>query len=124
MPLPMGDWTFALKEIEAVETALREGHPPPGLPIPGSNKRRSAIRIAADRLGLDPQTLRQHVGSEDHPGRIWRRFELLVDWSQYQPIVVLNSHNLRIARDRLGRWTQAGLFLTNAKDRSWRTFHT
>jgi len=85
MPLPMGDRAFALREIAAAEQALREGYPPPHLVLPGSNVRKTAIRIVAERLGLDPQTLRGHVGDEHNVGRIWKRFEIRVDWEQYRP---------------------------------------
>ena len=73
----------AVREIAAVEQALGEGYPPPGMA--GDNTVRGAVRIAADRLNLPQQTLFNRVGNSDSPGTNYRRFNLAVDWSKYQP---------------------------------------
>jgi len=68
--------------IAAVELALTEGYSPSTLY--GSHTK-SALRVAADRLGIIPQSLRGMVGTPTHPGSIFRRYGWIVDWSLYRP---------------------------------------
>jgi len=76
----------AKREIAQVEKALAEGHPPEGQ-LPGRNWQKTAIRIAAERLGIDPQSLRSRIGSPRAPKscRHWVRYRIKVDWSKYVP---------------------------------------
>lgn len=74
----------ANKAIAAVEKALEEGHPPPGHPRLGSKFVKSALRIAADQLGIDQQVLRQRINIPGRsPGFFFKHFGIKVDWSKY-----------------------------------------
>lgn len=84
MPTWSTDRERALYEIALVENALIDGYPPPGKGVLGSHQK-SAIRIAADALGIDQQHLRNRIGSPDVRGRIERHYaDLRVDWSVYR----------------------------------------
>jgi hypothetical protein len=67
----------AAREIAAVEAALRAGHP--AFPIRGVHQP-GALRVAADTLEEDPETLRNRVGGPGKTGRWYRDFGLKVDW--------------------------------------------
>ena len=69
----------ARRRIAAVNLALRAGHPPPG--TAGNNRTRGAIRAAAQKLGIDPQTLRDQLSV------IACVHELAPDWTLYKPPV-------------------------------------
>jgi len=69
-------------EIAAVEQALSEGHP---IYVKRGHIIKSAVRVAADRLGMPQQTLSDRVGKPDVPGTSWRLYEIKVDWSKYKP---------------------------------------
>ena len=51
----------------------------------GANRQKGALRMAGERLGVNPQTLRQHVGTPSFPGIIFRRHGVLTNWSKYRP---------------------------------------
>jgi hypothetical protein len=85
MPALSLDEELATYEVALVENALIDGHPPPGKHRLGNRNSKSALRVAADRLGIDAQTLRQRVGTPGFPGAtIKKRFGLEVDWSVYR----------------------------------------
>ena len=86
MPAFSIDRDQAVREIAAVERALEEGHPPPGvLPI-GATALKGALRVAVERLQLgSDQSLRRRIGTPQSPGSIFRRFQLAVDWAKYKP---------------------------------------
>jgi hypothetical protein len=71
----------AIKQIAAVERALEEGHPPP----PGDGRNKGALSVAADRLGISINTLRNRTGAPGAPGILKRIFDLVVDWDKYKP---------------------------------------
>lgn len=72
-------------EIAAVDAALRAGHP--AVQPPGSNRRRSAVRAAADALGVAAVALTARVGTPSRPGMWGRRYGLVPDWSLDSPEV-------------------------------------
>ena len=86
MPAFSIDRDQAVREIAAVERALEEGHPAPGMPQ-GTNTLKGALRVANERLGLgtDYNILKRRVGTPSVPGSIFRRFQLAVDWAKYKP---------------------------------------
>lgn len=71
----------ATAEINAVNEALREGHPTAS----DNPKIRSAAQAAADKLGADRRRFLPRVGSPDEPGRWLFEFGLEPDWSLYKP---------------------------------------
>ncbi len=82
----------AEREIAIVEKALEEGHPPP----PGKGRisnfvGKSALRIAALRLGISISTIRTRMGAPGEPGIIERYHGIKVDWSKYRPESMITS---------------------------------
>lgn len=72
----------AKREIEAVEHALRAGHPPAvGLGV----KIRTAARVAADALGEERVTFVGRVGTPDRKGSYERRWGLRPRWHLAPP---------------------------------------
>src|SRR3990167_6475920 len=71
-----------LHEIAEVENALIDGFPPNTLI--GSHDK-TALRVAAERLNIDPQSMRRRIGTKDRGGAFWTKFKLVVDWSVYRP---------------------------------------
>lgn len=69
----------ARRHIAAVETALREGHPPTA--IIGSRVK-TAMRVAGDRLGINRRAFAERLKPG---GIIERQFGLKVDWSVFTP---------------------------------------
>ena len=84
MPVLSVDLMDAIQEVAHVENALIDGYAPPGGQDIGSHAR-TAIRKAADDLGIDPQALRRRVGMANCVGAHARRFKLAVDWDVYRP---------------------------------------
>jgi hypothetical protein len=89
MPAWSLDEDRAVYEVAHVENALRDGFPiGPGL----AGHMVGAIREAADRMGINDQSLRRRIGTPERPGAIHRRYGLTVDWGLYrerpQPPVV------------------------------------
>ncbi|MDI9847395.1 hypothetical protein QM467_04880 [Rhodoblastus sp. 17X3] len=66
----------ARRRVAAVNAALRAGAPPPGVSL-GSRKP-GAFRVAAEKLGVDPQSLRDSIATAD------RLYDLKPDWSLYK----------------------------------------
>lgn len=85
--LPKNDpgLTRAKREIKAVNDALRAGHHPTGLS--GNWTQKSAIRIAAERCGVDRMSLLPRVGKPDAIGTHEKRYGLKPDWALYKPDV-------------------------------------
>ena len=73
----------ALQEIAQVENALLDGHP--ATTIIGSHQRKSALRVAAERMGVNTQSLRSRIGTSEIPGSIWTNYHFTVDWTVYKP---------------------------------------
>lgn len=71
-----------LHEIAEVENALIDGFPPNTLI--GSHDK-TALRVAAERLNIDPQSMRRRIGTQERGGAFWTKFRLAVDWSVYRP---------------------------------------
>lgn len=70
--------------IDAVEHYLSLGHLPPDHAVIGSHKK-TAVRMAADQFGVEIETTRGQIGTPTRPGRIFRNYGLVVDWSKYRP---------------------------------------
>ncbi|MDO8683959.1 MAG: hypothetical protein Q7N50_10815 [Armatimonadota bacterium] len=70
-----------MQEIAEVENALIDGYPPATLI--GSHKK-TALRIASNRLNVDTQSMRRRIGTPDQPGTFWVKFKLKVDWGLYR----------------------------------------
>ena len=72
----MPAWTInlleALQEIAEVENCLIDGRPP--VILHGNNTLKTATRMAAEKMNLDPQSLRGRIGTPETPGRVWRRW--------------------------------------------------
>ena len=61
MPPRQFDRDKAVRDIAEVERALKEGFPPPGGTKIGSHKK-TALRIAAERIGDNPSEVRRRIG--------------------------------------------------------------
>jgi hypothetical protein len=85
LPPRQFDRDKAVRDITEVERALKEGFPPPGSTTIGSHKK-TAIRVAADRIGDDPQEVRRRVGGVSIVGSYERHYKLKPDWSLYVPL--------------------------------------
>lgn len=72
----------AKREIATLEKALKEGFAPYG--IRGSSEYKSALTVAAQRVGANRISFRDRVGTPDQDGSHWRLFQLRPDWSLYQ----------------------------------------
>ena len=81
----------ALLDIAAVEKALAEGYPPPGVIVQGQNNIKTAVRVASERLNISANTFRSRIGTQDVPGIYQRLYGLQVDWSKYRAISVAYS---------------------------------
>lgn len=81
MPAWSIDEVDALREIAEVENALFDGYPID--PYQGSHQK-GCIRIAAERLRINDQSLRRRVGSRHSPGAITIRYGFQVDWDMYR----------------------------------------
>jgi len=90
----------AKREVEAVNRALKEGHPP--VSVPGNNRIKTASSAAAERLRRDRFALSNRVGSPDKPGLWHRLYGLRPDWDCYQlPADEIEAINeKRIERDK------------------------
>jgi hypothetical protein len=75
------DKARAQRAIAAINAALKAGHHPVGTP---GRTERSAIRVAADKLGVDAYGLKKLVGSPDKPGRYKTLFKLEPNWQLYE----------------------------------------
>jgi hypothetical protein len=73
----------AEQETEAVNRALRDGHPVSVLP--GNNKKSTAVRAAADALGHNRHAFGDRVGRPDKPGLWTRMFGITPDWNLAGP---------------------------------------
>lgn len=71
----------ALKEISEVNAALKQGHHPTGLA--GNKEERSALRIAADNLGVGTHALKKRIGTPDNKGTYYKLFKLEPKWNLY-----------------------------------------
>lgn len=78
MPVFSGDKLSSLQEVAEVENALIDGYP--ATVLKGNSTQTSALRAAADRLLVDPQSLRGRIGTPTRPGRIFKRYAFTVDW--------------------------------------------
>lgn len=114
----------ARRRIAAVNLALRAGHPPPG--ASGNNKITGAIRAAAERIGVDAQTLRDSLAvAECH-------YQIAPDWKLWKapppkpvpapdakpaeaPVepLVLRRLNDQLAQERAGRRDAERSAITN-----------
>ncbi|WP_066921396.1 metallophosphoesterase [Methylobacterium sp. CCH5-D2] len=76
------DLDQARREVDTVTACLREGFPP--VSPAGCTTTKSAVRVAADRLGVDRRSLAERIGTPERPGSHARRFDgLAPDWSAY-----------------------------------------
>ena len=73
------DRARAQREIDAVNAALKAGHP--SQVLPGCNKRKTAIAIAAASLGKPRWPFTVRVGKPGEPGRWFYLFQMMPDWS-------------------------------------------
>lgn len=87
----MGVYTLdeieALRETAEVENALFDGYPEKPRPSNATIKRPSCFSIAADRLGLIPESLRGRIGTSSSTGANFRRHgdKCIVNWMMYRP---------------------------------------
>lgn len=72
------DLDQARREVDTVTACLREGFPP--ISPAGCTTTKSAVRVAADRLGVDRRSLAERIGTPERPGSHARRFGLSPDW--------------------------------------------
>lgn len=72
----------AIQEIAEVENALIDGYPPHTMI---GRHTKTALRAAADRMGLESQSMRRRVGTPEVTGSLFKRFGLKVEWSLYKP---------------------------------------
>lgn len=107
MPTAIVTIEQARLEIAEVEKALSEGYPP--VPALIGSHQKTAIRIAAERLGVVSRSLADRIGRPDRPGSIYRRYGLSVDWTKYvakpeQPEITYDAkleRKLTAANDRI-----------------------
>lgn len=73
----------AMREVQAVNKALKAGYSPRG--VTGSRNKKSAVAMASTALGANRIAFRERVGFPDQPGRWKIMFGLEPDWSLYVP---------------------------------------
>lgn len=84
MPPRQFDRDKAVRDITEVERALKEGYPPPGGTKIGSHQK-TAIRVAAERIGDNPSELRRRTGDLSLKGSYESHYGLKPDWGLYVP---------------------------------------
>jgi hypothetical protein len=72
----------ALKEILEVNQVLKKGHHPTG--EVSNNKRKSALSLAAERLGVGRLTLKTRVGTPETTGTYEKLWGLKPNWEIYE----------------------------------------
>lgn len=95
MPAYSLDRDQAIYEIAHVENALYDGYAPPGQVLLGSHQE-TALRVAADRIGVEQQSIRGRCGTPKKIGSTQRRWNVAVDWSMYRsaPAPVVESPSI------------------------------
>lgn len=88
----VADLDDARRDVAAVTRFLRDGYP--AVSPAGNTRSRSAVRMAAQDLGIPRGTLLKRIGTPGEAGTHWHRFGLKPDWDA--------GHKARAERGELG----------------------